>query len=92
MFWTHWNLSALRSFYGLAASASQTEFSNTMPTEQKFFLDQPLVDINTDPLEYWQINRTSFPKLFKVVEKYLAVTATSTPSERLFSRAGNIMT
>jgi hypothetical protein len=48
--------------------------------------------INTDPLEYWQINRTSFPKLFKVVEKYLAVTATSTPSERLFSRAGNIMT
>jgi hypothetical protein len=52
MFWTHWNLSALRSFYGLAASASQTEFSNTMPTEQKFFLDQPLVDINTDPLEY----------------------------------------
>jgi hypothetical protein len=26
MFWTHWNLSALRSFYGLAASASQTEY------------------------------------------------------------------
>jgi hypothetical protein len=26
MFWTHWKLSALRSFYGLAASASQTEF------------------------------------------------------------------
>lgn len=66
--------------------------SNTMPTELKLFLDQPLVDINTDPLEYWQINRTSFPKLFKVVEKYLAVIATSTPSERLFSRAGNIMT
>jgi hypothetical protein len=67
--------------------------SNTMPTELKLFLDQPLVDINTDPLEYWQINRTSFPKLFKVVEKYLAATATSTPpSERLFSRAGNIMT
>jgi hypothetical protein len=27
MFWTHWNLSALRSFYGLAASASQTEYT-----------------------------------------------------------------
>jgi hypothetical protein len=27
MFWTHWNLSALRSFYGLAASASETEYN-----------------------------------------------------------------
>jgi hypothetical protein len=24
MFWTHWNLSALRSLYGLAASGSET--------------------------------------------------------------------
>jgi hypothetical protein len=27
MFWPHWNLSALRSFYGLAASGSQTVLS-----------------------------------------------------------------
>jgi hypothetical protein len=27
MFWTHWNLLALRSFYGLAASGSETEYS-----------------------------------------------------------------
>jgi hypothetical protein len=27
MFWTHWNLSALPSFYGLAASDSETEYS-----------------------------------------------------------------
>jgi hypothetical protein len=26
MFWTHWNLSAFRLFYGLAASDSETEF------------------------------------------------------------------
>jgi hypothetical protein len=26
MFWTHWNLSALQSFYGLAASGSETEY------------------------------------------------------------------
>jgi hypothetical protein len=25
MFWTHWDLSALRSFYGLAALGSETE-------------------------------------------------------------------
>jgi hypothetical protein len=27
MFWTHWNLSARRSFYGLAASVSETEYT-----------------------------------------------------------------
>jgi hypothetical protein len=27
MFWTHWNLSALRSFYGLAASGLETEYN-----------------------------------------------------------------
>jgi hypothetical protein len=26
MFWTHWNLSALRSFYDLTASGSQREY------------------------------------------------------------------
>jgi hypothetical protein len=34
MFWTHWNLSALRSFYGLAASASQTEYSSFKSKDQ----------------------------------------------------------
>jgi hypothetical protein len=27
MLWIHWNLSALRSFYSLAASGSETEYS-----------------------------------------------------------------
>jgi hypothetical protein len=27
MFWTHWNLSPLWSFYGLAASGSETEYT-----------------------------------------------------------------
>jgi hypothetical protein len=27
-FWTHWNLSALRPFYGLAASGSETEYTH----------------------------------------------------------------
>jgi hypothetical protein len=29
MFWRHWNLSALGSFYGLPASGSETEYTKT---------------------------------------------------------------
>jgi hypothetical protein len=29
MFWRHWNLSALGSFYGLAASRSETEYTKS---------------------------------------------------------------
>jgi hypothetical protein len=36
MFWTHWNLSALRSFYGLDASASQTEFNWVHGVDEDF--------------------------------------------------------
>jgi hypothetical protein len=40
MFWTHWNLSALRSFYGLAASASQTEYISIETVEVAFFVTE----------------------------------------------------
>jgi hypothetical protein len=32
MFWTHWNLPVLRSFYDLAASGSETEYTRIGPS------------------------------------------------------------
>ena len=43
-----------------------------------------------NPLEFWRENERRYPKLSKMARKYLAVPATSAPSERLFSRTGNI--
>lgn len=42
------------------------------------------------PLKYWQ-NYSQSP-LSKLAKRYLTIIATSVPSERLFSRAGNIIT
>ena len=45
-----------------------------------------------DPFQWWRDHEKEFPILFKVSRKYLGIPATSVPSERLFSDAGNQIT
>ena len=44
-----------------------------------------------NPLQWWKENETKFPALAVVAKSYLAAPVTSTPSERLFSAAGSIV-
>ena len=45
-----------------------------------------------EPLKWWQENEQNFPLVAKLARKYLCVPATSSPSERVFSTSGNIVT
>ncbi len=56
------------------------------------YLAIPKIHLDDCPLLWWKANKTRFPVLSKLAKMYLAIPATSTPSERLFSEAGNIMT
>ena len=42
-------------------------------------------------LEWWKHHKTQFPSLFKAAQCLLHIPATSVPSERIFSLAGNIV-
>jgi hypothetical protein len=45
----------------------------------------------TQPLQWWAMNEHRFRKLSHLVKYYLSIPATSTPSEQLFSKAGNVI-
>ena len=67
--------------------------NNTIHVDEvSSYLALPKVHPDDCPLLWWKTNKTRFPVLSKLARKYLAIPATSTPSERLFSEAGNVMT
>ena len=58
---------------------------------QKYLGDEPL-EIDGYILAWWKDNQRRLPTLSKVARKFLCIPATSVPSERLFSKAGLIIT
>lgn len=55
-----------------------------------YFGEKPIPK-DKNPLQWWKENETKFPALAVVAKSYLAASATSTPSERLFSAAGTMV-
>lgn len=45
---------------------------------------------STGPLEWWQKNEDRYPKLSRAAKRIHSIPTTSTPSERIFSKAGFI--
>ena len=56
------------------------------------YLQLPEIPLDSNPLSWWNEKKNKFPILSNLAQKYLAVSATSTASERLFSDAGNLLT
>ena len=59
--------------------------------ELKRYLEEPHISRDQDPLAWWRDHATLFPKLKELAQKYLCTPASSAPSERLFSKAGELI-
>jgi hypothetical protein len=51
-------------------------------------LTDPETGNYSNPLHWWRVHQSDFPYLAKLSVRYLAIPATSAPSERVFSTAG----
>ncbi|XP_070830824.1 E3 SUMO-protein ligase ZBED1-like [Chaetodon trifascialis] len=60
--------------------------------ELSSYMQSVCLDSKADPLQWWQDHEAAYPALSNLARKYLCVPATSSPSERIFSCSGNIVT
>jgi zinc finger BED domain-containing protein 1 (E3 SUMO-protein ligase ZBED1) len=74
------------------SQASETSTQSVLSVEMRQYFAEPLMIRKSDPLLYWENNKCKYPNLHKLAVKYLSIIATSVPSERLFSSAGDIIT
>jgi len=71
----------------LSVGLSPDELKSTELTRYIAMATVPPMDSATT---WWRDNEHSFPGLSSLARKYLAVPASSVPSERMFSSAGNL--
>jgi len=58
------------------------------------FLPRPAPDVTPkllDPLVWWKQHESKYPRLAVLARRYLSITSTSVPSERVFSKSGWIV-
>ncbi|KAL1251292.1 hypothetical protein QQF64_019088 [Cirrhinus molitorella] len=60
-------------------------------TELKLYLAEPNIVRTECPIQYWSAKEAKFHLLRELARKYLSVPATSVPSERVFSKAGELI-
>lgn len=56
------------------------------------YLASGIEQMDCNVFQYWEDKKYSFPVVYKAAMKLLPLLATSVPSERLFSKAGRILT
>lgn len=59
--------------------------------EVEEYLKEDMISFNQCPFNWWLNKKDKYPILTKMARIHLAIPATSTPSERLFSDAGNLL-
>ncbi|XP_061584717.1 E3 SUMO-protein ligase ZBED1-like [Cololabis saira] len=73
-------------------SEAPSQPEQDVASELLSYLLSSKIDSEADPLVWWKEHKGEFPKLSVLARKYLCIPATSSPSERVFSTGGNIVT
>lgn len=54
------------------------------------YTELPYLTRNKNPFEFWETYKTALPELYELFLKYCCIPATSVPSERIFSKTGQL--
>lgn len=59
--------------------------------ELRRYFEEPNIERSIYPLDWWRNNANRFLRLHKIAAKYLCIPGSSVPSDRLFSKAGQLV-
>ena len=71
--------------------ATDSSHESVITAELKLYSEAPRLNRLADPLQWWRRYSMRLPNLAKLAKEILAVPATSVPSERVFSKAGELI-
>ncbi|XP_051982267.1 zinc finger BED domain-containing protein 4-like [Xyrauchen texanus] len=76
----------------VASSQHHRSATTDVIIEMRRYSEEKLIPRDKeDPLVWWQEHHQTFPGLSKLAVKYLGIVATSVPAERMFSKAGEVV-
>lgn len=78
--------------YLFCSDSSLSEDEDNATEELQNYINEKDVSLSINPLQWWRDNEKRFPIISQIARKILCIPATSIPSERVFSTAGNIVT
>lgn len=70
---------------------SSKPFRLEVEEEVQHYRSVQSLSVESNPLVWWRDNENQFPHLAKLAKRFLGIPATSVPSERVFSTAGDIV-
>ncbi|XP_051914613.1 zinc finger BED domain-containing protein 4-like [Hippocampus zosterae] len=76
----------------VTGSTTRRNPSSDAILEVRSYLEEPLFQRSADPLSWWEAKDSLYPRLTHVMTRRLCVVATSVPSERIFSKTGQMLT
>ncbi len=80
-----------KSDRNLETACSSISKEEELLMQLQAYISIPRLDFEENPLEWWKIHSSNYPLLAVFAKRFLSVCATSSPSERLFSSSGNIV-
>lgn len=86
---------AMSSLFGdvyITSVQEQKSEQDICEAEVSQYKKEPSINATENPLTWWRQNNERYPSLAFLAKKYLCIPATSVPSERVFSTAGDIVT
>ena len=73
------------------ASTTVTTPMSSSIIEVRQYLDEPNIGRHEDPLAWWKSRVSVYPRLADMARKHFCIVATSVPSERVFSKSGQLI-